>query len=273
MLPPRTISTVAAWLDPPSACGSLRECKPPLVRLATARAPSPAPQWALSRRGQNPESTKGALYSHALFAAGIQSLARENMALSAVSAVVSSSWLLRAAAFQKAPFKVAFAGSNPTCSQPVRSLLFNFRLCENCRHSNPRQREMMRDFHARVAKQIMNVALATPERWAHQVKKATEAGYLDPNITTTYEEMKKFVAEGNYTITVPNERHIQLEVGTFAASSYFSARLDTAQGTAQFAWLHYFRSPRSALRRSVPETSRRIQAEPNIPANLRRPTF
>jgi len=31
------------------------------------------------------------------------------------------------------------------------------------------------------------------------VKKATEAGYLDPNITTTYEEMKKFVAEGNYT--------------------------------------------------------------------------
>jgi hypothetical protein len=73
--------------------------------------------------GQNPESTKGALYSHAPFAAGIQSLARENMALSAVSAVVSSSWLLRAAAFQKAPFKVAFAGSNPNaasqCGSPI----------------------------------------------------------------------------------------------------------------------------------------------------------
>ena len=212
------------------------------------------------------------LYGHALFAAGIQFLARENMALSAVSAVVSSSCLLRAAGFQKAPFKVAFTGSNPTCSQPVRSLLFNFRLCENCRHSNPRQREMMRDFHARVAKQIMNVALATPERWAHQVKKATEAGYLDPNITTTYEEMKKFVAEGNYTKTVPNERHIQLEVGTFAASSYFSARLDTAQGTGRFGWLHYFRSP-SLPYDGRPETSRRIQAEPNIPANLRRPSF
>jgi hypothetical protein len=39
----------------------------------------------------------------------------ENMALSAVSAVVSSSWLLRAAAFQKAPFKMTFAGSNPPC--------------------------------------------------------------------------------------------------------------------------------------------------------------
>ena len=112
----------------------------------------------------------------------------------------------------------------------------------------------MRDFHARVAKQIMNVALATPERWAHQVKKATEAGYLDPNITTTYEEMKKFVAEGNYTKTVPNERHIQLEVGTFAASSYFSARLDTAQGTGRFGWLHYFRSP-SLPYDGRPETS------------------
>jgi len=28
---------------------------------------------------------------------------------------VSSSWLLRAAAFQKAHFKMTFAGSNPTC--------------------------------------------------------------------------------------------------------------------------------------------------------------
>ena len=40
---------------------------------------------------------------------------RENMALSAVSTAVSSSWLLRAAAFQKAPFKMTFAGSNPPC--------------------------------------------------------------------------------------------------------------------------------------------------------------
>ena len=53
------------------------------------------------------------LYRHALFAAEIQYFA--NMALSAVSAVVSSSWLLRAAAFQKAPFKMTFAGSNPPC--------------------------------------------------------------------------------------------------------------------------------------------------------------
>jgi hypothetical protein len=49
---------------------------------------------------------------------------------------------------------------------------------------------MMRDFHARVAKQIMNVALATPERWAHRVKKARKPATWTPNITTIYEEMK-----------------------------------------------------------------------------------
>jgi hypothetical protein len=74
---------------------------------------------------------------------------------------------------------------------------------------------MMRDFHARVAKQTMNAALATPKRWAHQVKKATEGGYLNPNTTTTYEEMKKVRRRGQLYVTVPNERNIQLEVGTF----------------------------------------------------------
>jgi hypothetical protein len=73
----------------------------------------------------------------------------------------------------------------------------------------------MRDFHARVAKQVMQLALATPERWANQVKKATEAGFLNPNLNTSYEEMKRYLEEGNYNISVSNERHIQLEIGTF----------------------------------------------------------
>ena len=70
-------------------------------------------------------------------------------------------------------------------------------------------------FHERVAKQIMNLALSTPERWAHQVKKATEAGFLSKDADMSYESMKKFVAEENYTISVPNERQIALEVATF----------------------------------------------------------
>jgi hypothetical protein len=94
-----------------------------------------------------------------------------------------------------------------------RAILLNFIAFLALR--NPRQRELMRDFQERVAKQIMNLALATPERWANQVKKATEAGFLKPSPASSYENMKKFIEEGNYKVSVPTERHIQLEIGTF----------------------------------------------------------
>jgi hypothetical protein len=80
---------------------------------------------------------------------------------------------------------------------------------------NPRQREMIRDFHERVAKQIMNVALSTPERWAHQVKKATVAGFLKADADTSYATMKKFVEVGNFSVAISNERQIALEASTF----------------------------------------------------------
>jgi hypothetical protein len=94
-----------------------------------------------------------------------------------------------------------------------RAILLNFIAFLALR--NPRQRELMRDFQERVAKQIMNLALATPERWANQVKKATQAGFLKPSPASSYENMKKFIEEGNYKVSVPTERHIQLEIGTF----------------------------------------------------------
>jgi hypothetical protein len=98
-----------------------------LVRLATASraVTTEAPQQPTAG-GVDPRSAACALQGpngHALFAAEIQYFVGENIALSGVSAVVTSSWLLRAAAFQKAPFKMTFAGSNPPCpSQPVGSL-------------------------------------------------------------------------------------------------------------------------------------------------------
>jgi hypothetical protein len=67
--------------------------------------------------------------SHALFAAEIQYFVPENMALSAVSAVVSRSWLLRPAAFQKAPFKMTFAGSNPPCPASQCGLHYAISAC------------------------------------------------------------------------------------------------------------------------------------------------
>jgi hypothetical protein len=73
--------------------------------------------------------------SHALFAAEIQSFVRENMALSAVSP-----WLAARSCYASSFSKGAL--QNDICrfesympSQPVRSPLRDFRVCENRRHS------------------------------------------------------------------------------------------------------------------------------------------
>jgi Protein of unknown function (DUF4238) len=57
---------------------------------------------------------------------------------------------------------------------------------------NPRQREIVRDFQERVAKTILGIVLATPERWESQVKRAKAAGFIDPNANTNYDAMKQF---------------------------------------------------------------------------------
>jgi hypothetical protein len=77
---------------------------------------------------------------------------------------------------------------------------------------NPRLRENVRDFHERIAKQIMHLALATPTRWASQVKKLNLPTDQE---AVTYEEMKRFVGRDEYTVSVPTERHIQLEASVF----------------------------------------------------------
>jgi hypothetical protein len=79
---------------------------------------------------------------------------------------------------------------------------------------NPRQREIVRDFQERVAKTILGIVLATPERWESQVKRAKAAGFIDPNANTNYDAMKQF-AEKGYTVEVANERLIRLEFNTF----------------------------------------------------------
>jgi len=115
-----------SWDHPRSVCDG--------VARRHHRSPATGP----TAGGADPRSATCALQgpnTHALFAAEIQYLVRENVALSAVSAVVSSSWLLRAAAFQKAPFKLTCRFESYMPSQPARSPLCFFRVCENRRHS------------------------------------------------------------------------------------------------------------------------------------------
>lgn len=77
---------------------------------------------------------------------------------------------------------------------------------------NPRHRETWRDFQERIAKMIMVLATATPERWASQVRQAQAGGYMSKDADTNYAKIRKFVTEGQYSISVPTERHIEMEM-------------------------------------------------------------
>ena len=76
---------------------------------------------------------------------------------------------------------------------------------------NPRQREQMRRFHADVARRVMDLALATPERWASQVRQARAAGHLDAG-DVPYAVMREFVEQERYEVEVPTTRHVHQEL-------------------------------------------------------------
>lgn len=79
----------------------------------------------------------------------------------------------------------------------------------------PRMRESVREFHERVARMIMDVTLAKPERWEAQMRQAREAGHIPDASKVTYEQIKEFHERGEYTITVPTTRHIGYEFHVF----------------------------------------------------------
>jgi hypothetical protein len=81
---------------------------------------------------------------------------------------------------------------------------------------NPRWRERIRQMHEDVSKGIMDLALATKERWEGEEEKARQAGYLSGK-QISYEEMKAFHESGEYTIEVDNHRNLQLEFSGFEA--------------------------------------------------------
>jgi hypothetical protein len=76
---------------------------------------------------------------------------------------------------------------------------------------NPRWREQMRKFRERIARQLMDMTLATEERWRHQMEKARRDGFLDGLNEVTYEEMKRFQNE-KFRIEVSTDAHIQQEM-------------------------------------------------------------
>lgn len=104
-----------------------------------------------------------------------------------------------------------------------RALIFNFMCLLSLR--NPRQREIVRDFQERVMKQVMALLIATPQRWESHVRKAAAAGYITRN-DLSYEQMKKFVNEDQYTLQTSTNYHIKLEIELFdkVLPSFFQRR-------------------------------------------------
>lgn len=75
---------------------------------------------------------------------------------------------------------------------------------------SPEMRENVRGFHERVAKQIMDLTLATKARWEGQMAHMRANGGL-VNDDLTYEDMKAFHEGGQYEITVRREYHMGTE--------------------------------------------------------------
>jgi hypothetical protein len=65
-------------------------------------------------------------------------------------------------------------------------------------------------FQAEIADRVMDLALATKERWESQMDAMREAG-IHINDSVTYEQMKDFHERKQYRFDVAREWHIHLE--------------------------------------------------------------
>ncbi|GAB3419014.1 hypothetical protein GCM10027318_37550 [Massilia agilis] len=76
----------------------------------------------------------------------------------------------------------------------------------------PRMRENVRDFHERVARQMMSLTVASKVRYEATFERAVEDGYIDKDRSVSYEDMRDFVDRGEYTIEVATTRHVDNEL-------------------------------------------------------------
>lgn len=108
----------------------------------------------------------------------------------------------------------AFCGEN-------RTLVLN--LIASMAIRNPAMRDNMRGFRVQIAERIMDLALASEERWNRQVEQMKAAGYDVGDVS--YESIKEFHESKRYVIEVAREFHIDMEFKVIeAVLPYLSAR-------------------------------------------------
>lgn len=104
----------------------------------------------------------------------------------------------------------------------TRSLILNLIALLAVR--SPEMREHWRKFQAEIAERIMDLSLATKERWEGQMRQMKENG-KDINEDLTYEDIKRFHESKEYDITIAREHHIHMEfVGINAILPYLDGR-------------------------------------------------
>ena len=79
---------------------------------------------------------------------------------------------------------------------------------------SPQMRENWRQAQDRLCRMMMDMSLATKERWEGQMQQMRNAG-REVKEDVTYEQMKEFHDKGEYDITVNREWHIRMEFEVF----------------------------------------------------------
>lgn len=74
---------------------------------------------------------------------------------------------------------------------------------------SPERRENLREFHEQVAKRVMDLALATKDRWEGQTARMRAGGVHVNDVS--YEEVKAFHESEQYKVTLAREYHIGTE--------------------------------------------------------------
>lgn len=92
---------------------------------------------------------------------------------------------------------------------PRRELILNLVAMFAAR--TPERREHVRAFHEEIATKVMDLALATPERWESQVRQMQEAG-VDVGEDVSYESLKRFSDSREYTVDIAREYQIGIEL-------------------------------------------------------------
>jgi hypothetical protein len=105
------------------------------------------------------------------------------------------------------------AARSITKDENARAYLLNF-ICLLA-IKNPALRENFRVAHEQAAKIMMDLATATPERWAAQVERAKKAGFLRADADTDYKKMREFSERGEYRIETMTSMHLQMVMQTF----------------------------------------------------------